>query len=212
MTEFASGAAGAAPPPTAPVHEGETMAEKVARIKAEGLATSGQTAPTSGIPQSPNKTTTADSPARGASDPQHAASTSAGESGNKVPGSTGVGAAKTKDTAQVTSALGEKTARVTDGSVAGERIRAADSSLIPESNDVMLGDQSSRAPGGVKENGPPGAPESLKLDGSKSPHDPSSEGGSRQADAHKQVKDAASGVQAAGENPAFQAAAKERTI
>lgn len=39
--------------------------------------------------------------------------------------------------------------------------------------------------------------DSLKLDGSRSPHDASSEGGSRQAHAHKQVQEAEQAAQAA---------------
>lgn len=226
--------------PVAPINEGESLSERIARIKRDEkereVGESG--APTSGVPESSNTSSTAGSALRDQSDPQRSAKTTAapqaqpsttpkaattshvradatvaaGASPLRGTGPEGQGAPGTDaQTAGSRLAAGES-ARVPDGTATGERVRVSQGSVIPESNDVMLGDQSSRAPGGVKENGPPGAPESLKLDGSKSPHDPSSEGGSRQADAHKQVKDAASGVQAAGENPAFQAAAKERTI
>lgn len=52
----------------------------------------------------------------------------------------------------------------------------------------------------------------LHTDGSKSPHDVSSEGGSRQAAAHKQLRDAAAKEDTEKTNPAFQAAAKARSI
>lgn len=133
-----------------------------------------------------------------------AASQPNGESGGQTRGSDGSGPSKTIDSQKASEKLGDETARVTDGTADGERVRSRVTGLVPESNDVMLGDQSSRMKPGEK--GP------LEVDGSKSPHDATSEGGSRQAAALEQVGAAQNKAAEEKENPAYQAAAKARTI
>jgi hypothetical protein len=178
--------------------DGETMAEKIARIKGEGDSAEINTAG--------NTSTTGDTAIRDASDPQRATpdNSASSEKGPTVPGSDGSqGSVKTKSSSTIASQLGEPEAQITDGTKGGERIRATASGRLPESNDVMLGDQSARREG--KKDGP------TEIDGSKSPHDVTS-GGSRQAEGLKQRDLATQDKAAARENPAFSPDAKARTI
>lgn len=178
----------------------ETMSEKIARLKTEGAGTSDPAA-IEGAKGTLSSTSDPQGVNDGKADPN---AQPAGESGGAVRGSDGSGAATTKSGDAVARELDIKSATVTDGTKDGERIRARSESLIPESNDVMLGDQSSRLK--PSEKGP------LEVDGSRSPHDATSEGGSRQADALQQVGAAGDAAAKARENPAFQAEAKARTI
>lgn len=171
----------------------ETMAERVARVKG-GDTSSANTAG--------NTSTTGDTKFRDESDPQRAASRSSGESGAPTSGSDGSGAAKSISADKASKELNEDSTQV-----GGEKVRAVASSRVPESNDVILGDQSSRAEGPK-----PSAPVTeYKGDGSESPHDVTS-GGSRQAEAHKQVGIYADAQKAGADSPALQAEAKARTI
>lgn len=173
----------AASPPSAPINQGESAADKIARIRREAQErNSGQSAsPTSGTAEvKENTSTTAGSATQDRTDPQR------------------VGTAPSRTIA------GQPTGRVSDGSLSGERVRVAPTGVVPESNDVMLGDQSSR------KDGPKDG--SLKADGSSSPHDSTSDGGSRQQAGHQQTEALKASADAAKENPAFQAEAKARTI
>lgn len=60
---------------------------------------------------------------------------------------------------------------INDGTADGEKVKTVQGSRIPQANDVIEGRHVGRTP---EEEGP------RKVDGSESPHDPSSEGGSRQ--------------------------------
>lgn len=197
---------------TAPINTEEPISERIARMKREKQSgESGEgAAQTSGLTESSNKSTTAGSALRDASDPQRAASdTKAAGAGATSLGS----AAPGTDRASETAALGQRTTKVADGTKSGERVRSTTTGLIPESNDVMLGDQSTRKDGAKEVPVPlPEAVANLKEDGSTSPHDASSEGGSRQADAHQQLRDAVKTAQEDDTPPAFRAEAKARTI
>ncbi len=181
----------------------ETMSEKIARIKREQAA-SGTSDPAA-LEGAAGTVSSSSDPQGVANGQKDAAAQPVGESGGAAPGSDGSGAAKTKSGDAVASELGEPTAKVNDGTKEGERIRETPAGRLAESNDVILGDQGHRAP-------KPAAPEDLKTDGSKSPHDITSEGGSRQAAAHAQVGAGLDAEKKAQENPAFQAEAKARTI
>lgn len=177
----------------------ETMAERIARVKG-GDTSSPNTAG--------NTSTTGDTALRDASDPQRAATRTSGEAGDAaVPGADGSGGTKTLDSDKAASQLGEETAQVTSGAKKGETVRETPAGRLAESNDVILGDQSSRADGPK-----PGAPVTeYKGDGSSSPHDATS-GGSRQEEAHTQMGVYADASKGAADNPAFQPEAKARTI
>lgn len=228
--------------PVAPINEGESLSERIARIKRDEkereVGESG--APTSGVPESSNTSSTAGSALRDQSDPQRSAKTTAapqaqpsttpkaattshvradatvaaGASPLRGTGPEGQGAPGTDaQTAGSRLAAGES-ARVPDGTATGERVRVSQGSVIPESNDVMLGDQSSRKDGPKDTTNalPVTEVDKLKEDGSESPHDATSDGGSRQAMAHQQLKDAAKGADEDPTPPAFRAEAKARTI
>jgi hypothetical protein len=176
----------------------ETMAERVARVKG-GDTSSPNTAG--------NTSTTGDTAFRDASDPQRAASRTSNE-GGAVPGADGSGGTKTLDSDKAASQLGEETAQVTSGAKQGEKVRETPAGRLAESNDVILGDQSSRADGPK-----PGKPEDEYVsDGSRSPHDSTSDGGSRQQAGHSQALAAKGAVKEAADEPAFRAEAKARTI
>lgn len=100
------------------------------------------------------------------------------------------------------AAFGSQTGEKPKQASSGERVRTANT-LLPESNDVILGDQSSRKDGPKTEG--------LRTDGSKSPHDASS-GGSRQAEGHRQQEAKKTSAVEASKDPALQAEAKARTI
>lgn len=199
--QAAAGTTEVAGPSDAPAgtEKAETMAERIARIKGED---------TTSLNTAGNTSTTGDTAFRDESDPQRAAARTTGEAGPSAPGSDGSGATKSISADAAASALGEETAKVSSGSKQGEKVRETPAGRLAESNDVILGDQSTRAEGPK-----PGAPVTeYKGDGSRSPHDSTSEGGSRQAAAHAQVGAAADQQKEAAENPAFQAEAKTRTI
>lgn len=114
---------------------------------------------------------------------------------------------KSIDSTKAATDLGEKTAQVSSGAPKGEKVRETPAGRLAESNDVVLGDQSSRA------NGPKATTPATRhvADGSTSPHDASS-GGSRQDAAHAQAIAGKDAAKAAIKDPAFQAEAKARTI
>jgi hypothetical protein len=210
--------------PSSPINTGESLSERIARIKREEAQRETTSSPTTGLAESSNRSTTAASATRNASDPQQAASTQHVRADATVAaGATtlrGVGpqgkAAPNTDTATASQQLADQgTGRVTDGSKTGERARATSTSIVPESNDVMLGDQSTRKDGPKDTAGalPTVRLDDLKEDGSESPHDATSEGGSRQALAHQQLRDAAKvNTEEDETEPAFKAEAKARTI
>lgn len=208
---------------TSPIRTGESMSERIARIKREEAQREASSSNTTGLAESSNTSTTAASATRDASDPQRAASTqhvrsdasvSAGATTLRGTSPEGQGAEGTDtETASSRLAAGEP-ARVSDGSKTGERVRTTSTSVVPESNDVMLGDQSTRKDGEKDTTNalPVTKVDELKTDGSESPHDATSEGGSRQAAAHQQLKDAVKGKDEDDTPPAFRAEAKARTI
>lgn len=210
--------------PAAPINTGESMAERIARIKRNEAQNESGDTNTTGVPESSNTSTTAGSALRDQADPQRSAkdtshvrqdaSVAAGASTLRGKGPEGQAAEGTDaETAGSRLAAGEP-ARVSDGSATGERVRATSTSVVPESNDVMLGDQASRKDGSKDTTNvlPTTDVDSLKEDGSSSPHDSSSEGGSRQAAAHQQLKDAAGKVDNDNTPPAFRAEAKARSV
>lgn len=213
---------------SAPINQGEPMSERIARIKREEAQREVHATSTTGLSESSNTSSTAASALRDASDPQQSAGTSkvttiharsdasvaAGASTLRGASPEGQSAEGTDtETARSRLAAGE-TARVSDGSATGERVRATSTSIVPESNDVMLGDQSTRKDGGKDTTNalPTSDANELKTDGSSSPHDATSEGGSRQEAAHQQLKDAQNKKDEDDTPPAFRAEAKARTI
>lgn len=189
----------------------ETMSEKIARLKSEGTTDSTNAGADRTGTNDPAAIEGAKGTLSSTSDPQGVnngqtdpAAQPIGESGGAAPGSTGEGPAKTISAAKASADLGDQVARVSDGTKDGEVVRGRVTGLVPESNDVMLGDQSARREAGAK------GPE--EVDGSKSPHDATSDGGSRQAAGLQQLGKLREGADAAKENPAFQAEAKARTI
>lgn len=208
--------------PAAPINTGESISERIARIKREEAQRSGGESGTTGNVESSNTSSTAGSADRDAADPQRAASTqhvrsdasvAAGSTTLRGQGPSGQAAEGTKHD-QASEALGSSVGRVQDGTKTGERVRATSTSVVPESNDVMLGDQSSRKDGAKDTTNalPVTEVDKLQTDGSTSPHDASSEGGSRQAQAHQQLREAVQGKTEADDQPAFRAEAKARTI
>lgn len=199
---------------TAPVQT-ETMTERIARIKREGqVGESGEGgAQTSGLAEvKANRSTTAGSATRDAADPQDAARRPLNETNEPTPGSTGEGRSTSISRDESTSQLGTNSddVKLQDGTATGERARESATGIVPESNDVMLGDQSSRKDGPKPRSVLP----ELKSDGSKSPHDATSEGGSRQAAGHEQEQERRDARVEENQElpPAFRAEAKERTI
>lgn len=209
--------------PTAPINTEEPMSERIARLKREQAEREqGESgAPTSGNVESTNTSTTAASADRDMSDPQRSAGRTAARSDATLAAGASLHAgaspsgspAEGTDHATAAANLSEGQARVSDGSESGERARATSTSIVPESNDVMLGDQSTRKDGAkdIPNALPAVQIDKLQTDGSTSPHDATSDG-SRQEAGHQQLRDAVQGKTEADDQPAFRAEAKARTI